>query len=107
MPLFTSRGVAVGAQDWINTDPTLAASYLLPLGNVAECRDGRIFRWCRAGAVDLVAGNVIQASAFLTNHTVMAIATPTAVLGGRVGDKFVNVTPGATAGAANLYAEGY
>src|SRR5260370_8015673 len=45
--------------------------------------------------------------ALLTKPALSAVASPTAVLGGRVGDKFVNVTPGATAGAANLYAEGY
>lgn len=107
MPNFSGRPVGAGAPFGQNTDPTLASSYLLPLGTPVETRDGRMFRWCRAGAVDLVAGNTIQSSAFLTNHTAMAVGTPTAALGGRLGDAYVTVTPGATAGAANLYAEGF
>jgi hypothetical protein len=107
MPNFSSRPVGAGVPYYSTTDPTVNTSPLLPLGTPVEVRDGRMFRWCMVGASDLVAGNTIQSSAFLTNHTAMAIATPTAALGGRLGDTFVNVTPGATAGAANLYAEGF
>lgn len=107
MPQFSARAVGVPAFG-TNTDPTSATtSILLPLGAVAETRDGRVFRWAKAGAADLVAGNTIQSAAFLTNHTVMGISTPTAALGGRLGDTYVTATPGATAGAANLYAEGW
>jgi hypothetical protein len=108
MPQFSARAIGVPAFG-TNTDPTSATtSILLPLGAVAETRDGRVFRWAKAGSTaDLVAGNTIQSAAFLTNHTAMAIATPTATLGGRLGDTFVNVTPGNTGGAANLYAEGW
>lgn len=107
MPNFSARAVGVPAFG-TNTDPTSTnSSILLPLGAAAETRDGRVFRWAKAGAADLVAGNTIQSAAFLTNHTAMAVATPTAALGGRLGDTYVQVTPGATAGAANLYAEGW
>lgn len=108
MPNFSARPVGAGAAFGQNTDPTSnSTAVLLPLGTPVESRDGRMWRWCRAGAVDLVAGNTIQSSAFLTNHTVMAVSTPTAALGGRIGDTYITVTPGATAGAANLYAEGF
>lgn len=107
MPNFSSVPVGAGVPFYSSTDPTLSTSPLLPLGSPVEVRDGRRFRWCKAGASDLVAGNTIQSAAFLTNHTVMAVATPSATLGGRLGDTFVSVTPGATTGAANLYAEGF
>lgn len=72
-----------------------------PLGTYAETSDGRGWRYCQAGAVDLVAGNWIQASAQIANHLAM---TPSAAA---IGVRAVTVTPGATAGAANLYAEGF
>jgi hypothetical protein len=101
MPHFSGRPVGVGAAFYSSTDPTTAGSPLMPLNCAVESKDGRRFRWCKAGASDLVAGNVIQSSAFLTNHTVMGVtATP-------IGATSLVVTPGATAGAANLYAEGY
>lgn len=72
-----------------------------PLGTAGMTKDGRIFRYCQAGGVDLVAGNLIQGAAPLANHLAN---TPPVVA---VGDKSFSYTPGATAGAANLYAEGY
>lgn len=107
MPHFSSRAEAAGVPLYSSTDPTTASSPLLALGTIVEARDGRAYRWCKAGASDLVAGNTIQSAAFLTNHTVMGVATPTAALGGRLGDTYVSVTPGATGGAANLYSEGF
>lgn len=77
------------------------ATQVLPLGTERETKDGRRFRYCKAGAVDLVAGNVIQSSAIVANHLAN---TPPAVA---IGDKSFSYTPGATAGAANLYAEGF
>ena len=107
MPNFSSVPVGVGVPFYSTTDPTVTTSPLLPLGSPAEVRDGRRYRWCLAGLSNLVAGNTIQSAAFLIDHTAMAVATPTAALGGRVGDTYLSVTPGATAGAANLYAEGF
>lgn len=102
MPNFSGRIVGVGPAMYSSTDPTSATTgILLPLGTPVESRDGRSWRWCKAGAADLVAGNTIQSAAFLTNHTVMGV-TATAI-----GATSMLVTPGGTAGAANLYAEGF
>jgi hypothetical protein len=78
-----------------------SATQLHPLGTKAETKDGRIFRYCQAGAVATVAGSLYQSAAPLTNHLAN---TPPAVA---VGATSFSYTPGATAGAANLYAEGY
>jgi len=70
------------------------------LGTLAQTRDGRQFRYAKAGAVALVPGNVIQSAAheILWNN---AAVTATAV-----GSTSVAVTAGAVVGAANLFAEG-
>jgi hypothetical protein len=80
---------------------TSSSTQIHPLGARAYTRDGRRFRYCQAGASDLVAGNLIQGAAPLANHLAN---TPPAVA---IGDKSFSYTPGATAGAANLYAEGF
>lgn len=72
-----------------------------PLGTKAETKDGRLFRYCVAGAVDTVAGSLYQGAVPLANHLAN---TPPAVA---IGATSFSYTPGATAGAANLYAEGY
>lgn len=72
----------------------------IAVGTIGFGDDGRRYRWAQAGAVDLVVGNVLQAAAQITNHQTLAV-TATAI-----GATVVNVTPGATAGAANLYAGG-
>ena len=71
------------------------------LGQIAHTSDGRRFRYAQAGASNLVAGNMIQSAAIIANHVNM---TPSAAA---IGATTVSVTPGATAGAANLYAGGY
>lgn len=101
MPNFSARPVGAGVPYYSTTDPTLNTSPLLPLGMTVEARDGRGFKWCMVGASDLVAGNTIQSAAFLTNHTAMAVPITA------IGATSLLVTPGATAGAANLYAEGF
>lgn len=63
-------------------------------------RFGRIYRYAKAGAADLVVGNVLQGPATVANHLAN---TPPAVA---VGATSFTYTPGATAGAANLYAGG-
>lgn len=64
-------------------------------------RDGRVFYYCLAGAVDLVAGNVIQGPATVPNHLAN---TPPAVA---IGATSFSYTPGATLGTANQYADGW
>lgn len=71
------------------------------LGVYAETPDGRGYRYALVGASDLVAGNVIQAPAQITNHQAMTTAAAA------IGATTVSCTPGATAGAANLYAGGF
>ena len=71
------------------------------LGQMLVMRDGRAYRFCLVGATTLVAGNLYQSALPIANP---ANRTPTATA---VDAVTVNVTPGATTGAANLYAEGY
>lgn len=71
------------------------------LGTLARTRDGRMFRYCKAGAVALVPGNVIQSPAIVPNHLALTSAAQA------VGDKSLTVTPGATLGTENQYAEGW
>lgn len=102
MPNFSARSIGSGASGFNNTDPTNAnTGILLPLGAIVETKNGRAYRWCKAGVSDLVAGNVIQSSAIIANH--LARTAPVVA----VGATSFSFTPGNTAGAANLYAEGY
>ena len=71
-----------------------------PLGTRGEDRYGRTYRFCKAAGTALVAGNCIQGQAELTNHQAM---TPAAAA---IGATAITVTPGNTAGAADLYADG-
>lgn len=80
---------------------TSSSSQLHPLGTRAYTTDGRRFRYVQAGAADLVAGNLIQSAATIPNH-LATTATATAI-----GATSLTFTPGATAGASGLYAEGY
>lgn len=74
-----------------------------PLGTMGMARDGRIYRFGSAGGADLVEGNIVQSAAPIANHLALTSAAQA------IGDGFptpIAVTPGNTAGAANLYAEG-
>lgn len=90
-------------------DPQIAARNLFSSSATQEHRlgerfvtsDGRVFRYCQAGAADLVVGNVIQASAQVTAHQQL---TPVAAAAGAVQ---IVAALGAAAAAANLYAEGW
>jgi hypothetical protein len=72
-----------------------------PLGTLAFSNDGRWFRYAQAGALALVPGNLVQRPAAIADHLAM---TPPVV---PIGATSFLVTPGATAGIANYYAEGY
>lgn len=78
-----------------------SADPLLALGTVGEALNGDKYRYVKAGAVDLVAGNVIQSPAVVVNHLAL---TPAAAAIGAV--SFVAAL-GATLAAVNQYAEGY
>jgi len=90
-------GLTITAQDTF----TASSTQQHPLGTLATTTDGRRFRYAQAGASDTVAGSLYQGAAPLANHLAN---TPPAVA---VGATSFSYTPGATAGAANLYAEGY
>lgn len=63
-------------------------------------RLGRRYRYVRAGAVALVAGDVMQAAPQITAHTTAAVAAAA------IGATSVVVTLGAVAAAENLYRNG-
>lgn len=88
--------LAIGQADFISS-----ATKLHRLGTRAVADDGRVYRYVKAGAVDLVAGNVLQSPAIIPNHLAN---TPPAVA---VGATSFSYTPGATAGAAGLYEDGF
>lgn len=96
MAHLTSDVIGVGQDDFISS-----ATPRHPIGTRAIDGFGRSFRYAKAGASDLVAGNCIQSSAIVVNHLAN---TPPAV---SIGDKSFAYTPGATAGALGLYADGY
>jgi hypothetical protein len=73
-----------------------------PLGTLAFTRDGRKFRYAKAGAADIVCGNALVAGDPVTNHQNCAVAVAAAI-----GDKKVRVTLGATAATADQYKDGY
>lgn len=74
---------------------------LHPLGFRVHTKDGRTFRYSQAGGTTLAPGKLYQSAAPIPDH-LATTATATAL-----GLKQLTFTPAATAGAANLYAEGY
>lgn len=73
-----------------------------PLGTVAVTKDGRTFRYVQAGSgAALVVGNCIQSPAIVPDHLALTAAVTA------IGAKSTVFTLGATAAAANQYAEGY
>lgn len=79
---------------------TSNATQMHPLNSRGYTSDGRRFRYGSAGASDTVAGSLYQSAAPVANH--LANTPPVVAIGAT---SFV-YTPGATVGAANLYAEG-
>lgn len=96
MPNLVDSSVTL-ATDAFTSDATQRHA----LGTRGYTSDGRRFRYAQAGAADLVAGNLIQGAAPLPNH--LANTAPVVAIGATS----FSYTPGATGGAANLYAEGY
>jgi hypothetical protein len=96
-------GDDAAAQDTFNTN-VVTTTQRHPLGTIAISKDGRLFRYASVGATDTVAGSIYQSAAPIANHLALTSAAQA------IGDGYptpIVVTPGATAGAANLYAEGY
>lgn len=71
------------------------------LGTLGRTRDGRYFRFARAGAVLLVPGNILQSPAIVPNH--LGLTAAAAAIGLTTP---IVVTPGATLGTLQQYAEG-
>ena len=71
------------------------------IGSRATTPDGRVYRYAKAGATALVAGDLLQAPAIVANHQNL---TPAAAA---IGATTVTVTLGATAATADQYAEGF
>ena len=81
---------------------SFSATRQAELGAQMFTRDGRAFRYVKAGAADLVVGNVIQAPAQVTTHQQLTPAVAA------VGARTITVTLGATnAATANQYAGGW
>lgn len=70
------------------------------LGEKLVTADGRVFRYCKAGASDTVAGNWLQSPAQVANHQNLSVAAAA------IGATSITVTLGATAATANQYAGG-
>lgn len=96
MAQFTADPESIGQDDFVSSaDPRHR------VGARAVDQDGRVYRYVKAGAVDLVAGNVLQSPAIVPNHLGN---TPPAVA---IGAKSFIYTPGGTLGTANQYGDGF
>lgn len=71
------------------------------LGSAMYMLDGRRFRFCLAGASNLIAGTLNQSAVPVTNHI---LQTPSAAAA--VGAQTISVTLGATAASADQYRSG-
>jgi hypothetical protein len=96
MAKFISEAIAIGQADFVSSSTALHK-----VGTRAVSDDGRVFRYVKAGAADLVAGNVIQSPAIVANHLAN---TPPAVAANALSFSY---TPGATLGTADQYADGF
>lgn len=93
-----SGGVQLFAHDILETSDTQAH----PLGALGITKDGRKYRYARAGATALDPGKLTVNSTIVANHENIAVAAAAAV-----GAKSVTVTLGATAATADQYKDGY
>lgn len=89
--------IGIGQADLIST-----ATQAHTIGTRAEDDGGRVFRYIKAGAVALVAGNVLQSPVITTDH----LATTAAATA--IGATSLTFAPtSATAVTANQYEDGY
>lgn len=86
----------------INSISTSASGVLL--GTVGVARDGDLYRFTQAGAVNLAAGKVTVTPAKVANHTNLALASTSNVA---VGSTKITVTLGGTAATQDQYKDGY
>jgi hypothetical protein len=84
-----------------------SSTQLFPLGTMLMYGD-RIFRYGKLGGTAVTAGKLLQTAAAVTTHRDLACPTPSATVGGRAGDAFIQVTLGGTnAATLDQYAGGY
>lgn len=90
-----------------NTLGGVSISPAAGLGSRASTPDGRVYRYAQVGAASLVAGNLLQGQAPVTNHQGINpyIASGTTAAG--TGTFQVQVTLGATQATAGFYTNGY
>lgn len=98
MAKITGAPVMTGGQIYSST--TTGYSFL-DLGQRVTGSNGSQFRYVKAGASDLVVGNVIQSSAYTTNHDAL---TPAAAASGAYS---VTVTLANAAVTADQYKDGF
>ena len=96
--LARTAGIAPGGQ---GSAAGLDSLQRLPFGTKMILQDGRAFRFARAGASDLVVGDVLEAAANVAGNI-----NQTAVAGA-AGLRSPQVTVGATSTTADQYAGGY
>lgn len=95
---LSNQDVQIGQQMFVSS-----AAQLHPLGTRGSTADGRVYRYCKAGGSDLVAGNVIQSPATPAGQLTKAINTTSAVA---LGATLITLTC-ASSVAAGFYNEGY
>lgn len=103
MGLLSNLGTVTGDNAGLDTYAFGTKDYL-GMGTIAFDRAGRVFRYGSAGAVDLVPGGIVQSAVPIALH--LALTAAAQAVGDGVAGKPIVVTPGATAGAANLYNQG-
>lgn len=74
---------------------------LMSLGSQGVGRDGAVYRYGLAGAVQLAVGKITMQPAVVAQHQNISVATATVI-----GDRQVNVTLGTTAATTDQYADG-
>lgn len=82
---------------------TSSATAFHPLGTRRADKFGNIFRYAKAGAVDLAAGAVVQSSVFVAGHSALAVNTTSNV---GIGATAIAITCASTA-AAGFYNDGF
>lgn len=96
---FSKQDLQLGQGNYVSS-----ATQQHPLGERAYDAVGRVFRYCRAGASDLVAGNVVQAAATSAGHLTLAVHTTSG--GTTIGSVAFAVTC-ASAVSTGFYREGF
>lgn len=80
----------------------VSSTRLHRLGSIAETADGRVYRYSKAGASNLAAGNLQVNADLVANHTNRTVTAAVAA-----GSHDVSVTIGATAATLDQYRDGF